>query len=517
MSKMKFIDKFLITSSLIAVGILGAYQFAVARLNNSVTSLNLTLTTLTVTSATTTNLAVTGQFSLPAAAFALETVNVSNAAHTQTTSILSDRLGINSSTPLASLAVQGKGSLNPVLIASSSGSALLIMLTNGNIGVNSSSPVSLFSVQGTSTLLQEVGIGVTANNNNILTIRPNRTYSNSASTGGAVNIDNTANGREAFVIYQGATAIRDGGFGLMRIENVSTTYNDGMLYIVSNSTAGADGDIIIDSPGVDIELFGRGKSTSTGAYEIAIPLAQDVLQINSRNAANSSFENVANFQAYRDGGRMCVGCGTNSLVNGQIHIVAASSTIPAFTIGTSSSKTNILTVLQSGFVGINTSSPTYHLSVSGTIQQQAVVSCATGVQVDASGAFSACVASDERLKVKGKRLSNLTNKELDDVFNGLSSLYYRWKAETKRDDQNHAGFIAQEVQKVFPEAVIPAGNGMLGVDPNALLALMQEKVKRQDSRLKVLEMTPKKNQIAMGLLFVAMFCTWGMMIVKKNK
>lgn len=58
----------------------------------------------------------------------------------------SPRVGINSSTPIATLAVQGSGGTNPLAIVSSTGSSLLTVLTNGNVGIGTASPSSKLDV-----------------------------------------------------------------------------------------------------------------------------------------------------------------------------------------------------------------------------------------------------------------------------------------------------------------------------------------------------------------------------------
>jgi Chaperone of endosialidase len=104
------------------------------------------------------------------------------------------------------------------------------------------------------------------------------------------------------------------------------------------------------------------------------------------------------------------------------------------------------------------------LIASGTIQQGTEKSCATGLTTDSSGNINGCVASDERLK------TNLTALTRNGAIMKLKPRLYNWKPEAKHDTRKHAGFVAQEVRQVFPEAVADAGNGYLGVDSNAILA-----------------------------------------------
>jgi hypothetical protein len=77
---------------------------------------------------TTTNLSVLGQFSIPVGGYALGS------------------LGINTTSPIATLAVKGSDGKNPLVIASSTGSSLLTILTNGNVGIGTASPSSKLDV-----------------------------------------------------------------------------------------------------------------------------------------------------------------------------------------------------------------------------------------------------------------------------------------------------------------------------------------------------------------------------------
>jgi hypothetical protein len=157
-------------------------------------------------------------------------------------------------------------------------------------------------------------------------------------------------------------------------------------------------------------------------------------------------------------------------------------------------------------MGIGTTSPGQALDVAGTIRQSTAKSCSLGVVTNASGDFSACVSSDERLKTN---IAGITYNST--TIDALAPVLYKWKDPKARDDQQHAGFIAEQVAQVFPQAVTPAGfvqmpssytytttglNGkkrivkgpvydgaaLYGVDPNAMIALLVKEV--QDLRKK---------------------------------
>lgn len=149
-------------------------------------------------------------------------------------------------------------------------------------------------------------------------------------------------------------------------------------------------------------------------------------------------------------------------------------------------------ITSSGLFGIGTASPcsTCTLHVSGTgnftgaLRQGSVVSCATGVQTDADGLFSACAASDLSLKRDIKSISYKGN------IDALRPVSYRWRNISARDDREHMGFIAQEVQKVYPAAVVSAGKDLIGIDSNALIA--QLVLELQDVRKRLAKLEKKK-------------------------
>ncbi|MCM2355010.1 MAG: tail fiber domain-containing protein, partial [Pseudobdellovibrio sp.] len=106
-----------------------------------------------------------------------------------------------------------------------------------------------------------------------------------------------------------------------------------------------------------------------------------------------------------------------------------------------------LILANTGNVGIGTTNPGYKLDVSGTIN------IASGSAL-AFGGTSVCTAagctssSDERLKENIKPLDFDLNKLLS-----LNAVQYDWKNKAKYGDKHQIGFIAQNLEKVYPEVV----------------------------------------------------------------
>lgn len=88
-------------------------------------------------------------------------------------------------------------------------------------------------------------------------------------------------------------------------------------------------------------------------------------------------------------------------------------------------------------------------------------------------------SSDYSLKKNIQPLSNQLEKVLD-----LQGVSFNWKA----DDKNDVGFVAQEVEKIFPEVVYTnKETGLKSIDYAKLTVFLVEAVKEQQLEIKALE------------------------------
>jgi hypothetical protein len=128
-----------------------------------------------------------------------------------------------------------------------------------------------------------------------------------------------------------------------------------------------------------------------------------------------------------------------------------------------------------GEVGIGTSTPSVELHVNGDI-------CYTG-------AIGAC--SDERFKTD---VHNLTNS-LERVTQ-LRGVSYRWKQDEfedrEFDGEQHVGFIAQELEPLFPELVMTDDEGYKSVDYGRLTPVLVEALKEQQKQIDELKAMVKQ-------------------------
>ncbi len=134
-------------------------------------------------------------------------------------------------------------------------------------------------------------------------------------------------------------------------------------------------------------------------------------------------------------------------------------------IGTGNNDT--LTIVN-GLVGIGTMSPDETLSVNGS--------------ADKPGGGSWDVFSDARLKtVEGGFDAGL------EAILKLTPVRYRYKEQNGmgiKDTREHVGFVAQEVEKVIPEAVSRNGRGYLLVNNDPILWAMLNAIKEQQALIR---------------------------------
>ena len=90
-------------------------------------------------------------------------------------------------------------------------------------------------------------------------------------------------------------------------------------------------------------------------------------------------------------------------------------------------------------------------------------------------------SSDIRLKTGIAEIENPLEK-----ITSLSGVTYYWK-DASKDQSKQIGLIAQDVEKVFPEAVATDSNGMKSVAYGNLVAPLIEAVKAQQKKIEELE------------------------------
>lgn len=145
----------------------------------------------------------------------------------------------------------------------------------------------------------------------------------------------------------------------------------------------------------------------------------------------------------------------------------------ANTIGITTAGGEAVRITSSGRVGIGTTAPAVLLHVSGTLRVQngSVVTCNIG-----TGTGATSCTSDARLKKDVTPIADSLEKIAQ-----LKGVTFQWKASDAPKGQ-HLGVIAQDVEKVFPQAVDTQENGYKTVDYAVLVAPLIEAVKELKSQ-----------------------------------
>lgn len=175
--------------------------------------------------------------------------------------------------------------------------------------------------------------------------------------------------------------------------------------------------------------------------------------------------------------------------------------------------TNTFVIGNNGLVGINTSAPSANLDItkstaasktfqtrnpsgvvtmsigsSGGIMSAPLAVAQNCVSHDASGNLINCL-SDSRLKKNIETMSD--SMDVLAALKQLRGVYFNWDtsipAAKDMGERKNIGLIAQEVEKVFPEAVATDGEGYKSLDKSALVGFLIEVSKKQQAEIEDLQ------------------------------
>jgi len=174
-------------------------------------------------------------------------------------------------------------------------------------------------------------------------------------------------------------------------------------------------------------------------------------------------------------------------------------------------QTNSIKVSSTGKVGINNSSPSYQLDVSGNFR---VLASSKAISFDGSRlypltgsiflgdasylwaqvwstyayfTYSPIILSDANAKTNITDLSGIKDK-----FMKLRPVSYSFKTDFENPSSdktkivNQYGFIAQELQEIFPDVVTTREDGLLGVRYTELIPVLVQAIKEQQEEIDAL-------------------------------
>ncbi len=138
--------------------------------------------------------------------------------------------------------------------------------------------------------------------------------------------------------------------------------------------------------------------------------------------------------------------------------------------------------LATGNVGIGTTNPAAGLEVNSSTTDVVSFHNTSGTGLKLTGGNTTWTAiSDDRLKDTPGSIKDATKKLLV-----LRPVYYRLKVD-KKNVPRRVGLIAQDVQKVLPEAVDVDSKGYLGLRYTEIIPLLVAGIQEQQKQIESLK------------------------------
>lgn len=302
----------------------------------------------------------------------------------------------------------------------------------------------------------------------------------------AMGDNTTASGSRSTAMGNGTIA---SGFNSTAMGDVTVASGTGSTAIGFSSTSSGLNSVAMGNNTTSIGDF----STSSGIGTTAN--GDRSFAMCNNTTANGFASTAMGSSTSANGGRstsmgtLTIANGFCSLVIGQFNdsIVASQSsmlsTTPLFIVGNgtaSNARSNAFVVRNDGRVGIGTSTPTNQLTLSTNSAAKPTSSSWT-------------ISSDARLKTVD---GNYT-RGLEDILklNTISYHYNKGNARNLPTEEQGYGFVAQELQQVYPEAVKQNEDGYLSVDFHPVLVSYINAFKELNTKIEVLEKENSKIEL----------------------
>ena len=282
-------------------------------------------------------------------------------------------------------------------------------------------------------------------------------------SGGTVNGSVTINGTT--VPFSGSTATYKEGIKFGWGSEISQSHPNGLDIWAKHGDATTvmalygekrDGDTTGNTPGM---LFRAGDGTNTKSMKLSATkgLTADVCEL-IRSAGQKEL--------------VIIGADND----GCFHLVPGND-------GTFSSKKSASLYLTStDYTGNTAPAGAFVLSAMNATTGAKMLSGYSDGSLTWGGTFSATTlkaTSDKRKK------TNITKTSVD--LSSLNAYRYKFKEPSEVDKGFHVGLIAQEVEKILPEAVSKDEKGFLTLDYNAVVAVLVDEVNQLKSEIKQLQ------------------------------
>lgn len=233
------------------------------------------------------------------------------------------------------------------------------------------------------------------------------------------------------------------------------------------SNLGPSGNINITS-GSGYNTAGGNINITAGQTSCWALTGNSHSDVNIQGGANLVAADAASINL-QGGGTVGVGCPTANANGGNLILKSG--------IGTGTGSQGNIQLLN-GNVGIGTSAPSSKLEVCGntriigTLNVSSTVTSSSGITCP----------SDFRYKKNITSLSNPLKKLMQ-----INAVHYNWKTEEfpnmNFNDKLQTGFIAQDLEKIFPEMVFTDDAGYKSIDYSRLTPLLVETIKEQQKQI----------------------------------
>ena len=334
-------------------------------------------------------------------------------------------IGIGTASPLNKLDVSGAMTIGS-LYAGINTAPVNGLLVEGKVGVGVSSPLAKLDVRSSNVTTASTTVG---NLHVMTTDAQNIDFGASISLGGYN--DNAASALRVFGTIEG------------RKQNINSGSSSGYLSFKTNNAG---------------NLLERMRIDYLGNVGIGTTLPGSKFHVSGSETATH-------------GKNACIELSNTSSTNNWYLRSGATGTATPTDGFSIADETNYRFVIDaSGNVGIGCTTPSQRLSVSGNIYASGTILASQG---------TTC-SSDRRFK----KDINPLNNALENVLK-LEGVNYYWKKdefpERGFNDSLQIGFIAQDLEKVFPQMVFTAADGYKSVDYSRLTPVLVEAIKEQNT------------------------------------
>ncbi len=396
-------------------------------------------------------------------------------------------IGIGTTTPFSKLAVSGGLSIGADYGVAAPTNGLLV---EGNVGIGTTNPTTALAIAGTASTTNLIISGITNGATQCLQVDASGNITGTGSICGSGGGGASPGGSTGALQYNNGGAF--GGASGLTWDNTNSKMG------VGSSTPWAVFSVQANNPSIPLFAVGSTSAasffiTNNGSVSIGVVPSGVVQKLEVSGSARVTGGYYGTFVSSGSGTGLISfvgGLGQTSNPGGQIDLVGAgAATNPGviiFRTGTGSvSSPEVARFTNTGSLGIGTTTPGARVDIAGannaTVNLLALSSVAGAatttefyIQNNGNGWMAGTLtqASDQRLKTNVQTLEGSSTLA---AIESLQPVSFNW-VNSMHGDGLQIGFIAQDLQKVFPNLVSTSSptaltpDGTLGVNYIGLIA-----------------------------------------------